>query len=508
VTCAFAHPLLGSALYQALGQSERQRVHEKLSQVLEDPLDRARHLALSTDEPDRAVAAALEEAASLAGWRGAPSAAGELGEHAFRRTPAAEVADACRRALAAAHAYLAAGEVARARMVAHELESCVPGSSAHADVLLLRTELEPGNLQGRIAARREALRDPALEPDQRLLVHQKLALMLRFTESLDVAQEHARVAVELAEELGDDASLGGSLGALALLRFTAGEPDALELAERGYALARRAGRPQAVIEAGMCLSHILTWSVELGRARALLEQLVALWSERDERFVSQALWYLALVELRAGRPDVAAEHAERSRELSLLYGPDDTEDPQDLFAAALVAAHRGQLEGARDLVEAACRSPSSSAPCCRALMRRSVSSPCGAESRRLRSSASARPNGLRAQRVGWTPRGASGAATMPRRFSRSAGARTLSASSMPGKRPAPDSGWSGCSPRRLAAAASWRPAAETSTMRDASSRLPRRNTNVWATVSVARGRCSRSVSCCAAPVKSVLRARR
>jgi DNA-binding CsgD family transcriptional regulator len=349
----FAHPLLGSALYQALGPSERHRVHEKLSQVLEDPLDRARHLALSTDEPDRAVAAALEDAASLAGRRGAPSAAGELGEHAFRRTPAAEVADACRRALAAAHAYLAAGEVARARMVAHELESCVPGSSAHADVLLLRTELEPGNLQGRIAARREALRDPALEPDQRLMVHQKLALMLRFTESLDVAQEHARVAVELAEELGDDASLGGSLGALALLRFTAGEPDALELAERGYALARRAGRPQAVIEAEMCLSHILTWSVELQRARALLEQLVAEWSERDERFVAQALWYLALVELRAGRLDVAAEHAERSRELSLLYGRDDTEDPQDLFATALVAAYRGQLEGARHLVEAA-----------------------------------------------------------------------------------------------------------------------------------------------------------
>jgi DNA-binding CsgD family transcriptional regulator len=215
----FAHPLLGSALYQALGPSERHRVHEKLSQVLEDPLDRARHLALSTDEPDRAVAAALEEAASLAGRRGAPSAAGELGEHAFRRTPAADVADACRRAVAAAHA---AG----------------------------------GTTAGRDRGRNVSLSHP-------------------------------------------------------------------------HVVGRARG------------------------ARALLEQLVAEWSERDERFVSQALWYLALVELRAGRLDVAAEHAERSRELSLLYGRDDTEDPQDLFAAALVAAHRGQLEGARDLVEAA-----------------------------------------------------------------------------------------------------------------------------------------------------------
>ena len=49
-----------------------------------NPEERARHLALSVEGPDVGVAAALEEAASLAGSRGAPQSAAELWEMARR----------------------------------------------------------------------------------------------------------------------------------------------------------------------------------------------------------------------------------------------------------------------------------------------------------------------------------------------------------------------------------------------------------------------------------------
>ena len=51
------------------------------------PLVRARHLALSKDQPDADVAAVLDDAARLAVERGAVAAAAELAERALRLTP-------------------------------------------------------------------------------------------------------------------------------------------------------------------------------------------------------------------------------------------------------------------------------------------------------------------------------------------------------------------------------------------------------------------------------------
>src|SRR5262249_7258013 len=56
----FTHPLLASVLYQDLAE-ERPAVHGRLAQLVDDPLERARHLALSRSGPDAGVAAALDE---------------------------------------------------------------------------------------------------------------------------------------------------------------------------------------------------------------------------------------------------------------------------------------------------------------------------------------------------------------------------------------------------------------------------------------------------------------
>ena len=82
-TIRFTHPLLSSALYNDLGD-QRQSVHARIADVVDDPVVRARHLALSSDEPDADIAMTLDEAAIIAADRGASAEAAELSEQALR----------------------------------------------------------------------------------------------------------------------------------------------------------------------------------------------------------------------------------------------------------------------------------------------------------------------------------------------------------------------------------------------------------------------------------------
>jgi hypothetical protein len=70
----FTHPLLASVLYRDLGE-KRRSVHARIASMVEDPLLRARHLALSRDTPDSDVAGVLDEAAGRAADRGAAAVA-------------------------------------------------------------------------------------------------------------------------------------------------------------------------------------------------------------------------------------------------------------------------------------------------------------------------------------------------------------------------------------------------------------------------------------------------
>ena len=351
-TVRFTHPLLASVLYQDLTASERQDAHRRLSELAEDPLSRARHLALSTTRPDAELATRLEAAAAAAAAQGAPTVAAELGEFAVRLTPPENGADADRRAAAAARAHLAAGDVERGRVLAAQLAARADAGAERAEALLLLSETEDMPLA--VPLLKEALEEPGAPAILRASIHQRLSLDVRFIEGLDAAEQHAVAAVELAEELGDDGLRGSALGGLALIRFNAGKPGALELADSAYALAAQAASLQPVAAAGFALGHILVWSGHFDRARTLLETLDRDWSERDERMAAYALWYLALVELRCGNLERAGEYAEVSRSLSAQYVRDEAESPQSLFPSALVAAHRGDLGRARELARRSC----------------------------------------------------------------------------------------------------------------------------------------------------------
>jgi hypothetical protein len=78
----FAHPLIASVVYADADAAERRALHALIADVVEEPEERARHLALATDAPDEDVAASLDEAARSVRARGAPGEAAELYEEA------------------------------------------------------------------------------------------------------------------------------------------------------------------------------------------------------------------------------------------------------------------------------------------------------------------------------------------------------------------------------------------------------------------------------------------
>jgi DNA-binding CsgD family transcriptional regulator len=341
----FTHPLLASVLYQALAPGERRQAHRRLAEVADEPLARARHLALSADEPDGELAAELERAASAAADHGTPIVAAELGEHALRLTPPNDRHGADRRAAATARAHLAAGEPVRARALAAELLARASPGAERARALVLTADVE-ADIQRTIALLQQALEEAEGEPALQAEIHGKLCLPIRFTSGLSVAERHARAALALAN---DDALRASARGSLALIRFNSGKPGSLRLAEEAYELASALGNAELAVDAAFALAHVLFWSYELNRARALLEHLDAVWSDRNERLSASALWYLALVEVRAGRLALASEYAQRSRAIVQQYGREEDESPQDLFPLMLVAAHRGELDRAHEL---------------------------------------------------------------------------------------------------------------------------------------------------------------
>ncbi len=348
----FTHPLLASVLYQGASAEARRETHSRLAELVEDPVASARHRVLAADRADAGLAAALEQAADIALARGAPIVAAELSEHALSSTPAAAGEDRHRRSLMAARAGLASGDGRRAEAIALELLAASPPGDARAEALVLLAEIGP--LDRIVTSLEEALREEGVCPALQSLIHQRVARAGRLIKGREWAAQHARAALDIATRIGDDTLEVGALSALASLRFDMGDADAPQMAEQAYELAVAIGDPELLKEASIGLAHVLVWSVRTDQARAFLEAREREWHDRDEGMSAEALWFLTFVELRAGRWSLAAEYAERARELGLQYSSDDSEVPQLAYAIALVAAYRGDIERARAYATLGC----------------------------------------------------------------------------------------------------------------------------------------------------------
>jgi DNA-binding CsgD family transcriptional regulator len=343
-TIRFTHPLLASVLYRDLGR-ERRSVHGVIARIVEDPLLRARHLALSKDAPDADVAAVLDDATRLAVDRGASAVAAELAEQAVRLTPLDSCEQRRDRALAAARAHHAAGEWTRARKIAADLLAETKIGSWRAEALILLAELE--SVDRAAALLEEALPEAASRPALQSAIHCRLAWAKRFRTGFD----HASVALELAEQLDDDVLRARARAVQATLAWFRGEAEAPgDLPALAHELPSALGGDRLVQEATQAIVNTLAPSSKRDEARALLEHEHREWRERDEPRSARALWGLAWVEFWAGRWELAAEYAARAQDISIQYG---LEVPQDHLPSAVIAVHRGQLELAREHSERA-----------------------------------------------------------------------------------------------------------------------------------------------------------
>ncbi|HSL97470.1 MAG TPA: AAA family ATPase [Candidatus Deferrimicrobiaceae bacterium] len=339
----FSHPLLASVLYQGTSGGGRRAAHRRLAERLQDPVHRARHLALGTDHPDDAVAAELETSAGLARRRGAPIAAAELAELAERLTPDGDLDARQRRGMLAARAHLAAGAGDRAKAIAEARLATAAGPEARSEALILLAELETP--PAAVALLEEALAGVAAAPRLAAEIHGLLADIGRFAHGRDWADQHARQALRLAEAVHDDRLRAGALSIAAVLRFERLEPGALELAQEAYRLSVGIDEPRTLRQARWAVGHLLTWMHRTDEARAWLERAIDEVADGDELSRSELLWYLSLVELWAGRWDRARAHAEAFMSTVAHYG---VERSADHFAIGLIALHQGQLDIARE----------------------------------------------------------------------------------------------------------------------------------------------------------------
>jgi DNA-binding CsgD family transcriptional regulator len=364
----FTHPLLASSVYHGVDESTRRSCHSLLAEIVRDPLERARHLALAAAGPDPLVAAALDQAATVASVRGAPTAAAELGELARRLTPEDDRQGRHRRAILAAAAYLRAGDAERARTLADEAVAEADGDHSHAEALVLTSAVEAveGNFDRAIAVRREALSEATDHPALRAAIHQWLA-QNSYSEGIRAKERHARTALELAEQLGDNFLRAGAGAVLAIVRFEAGEPDAVELAEQAHELASAQATQDVGEQPSTEVAHLLAWTYDrldtvasftladiltdvgrLDEARVLLDRLERDLAQRDELLYSKTLWVRSLLELAAGRWELAYDLIERSDEIDALYqtAPNWA---SPLVTRAQVMLHWGELERSHEL---------------------------------------------------------------------------------------------------------------------------------------------------------------
>ncbi|HXV35241.1 MAG TPA: AAA family ATPase [Gaiellaceae bacterium] len=348
------HPLVRSAVYQAAPLSKRQAVHGALASVLDGVADadrRAWHRASASVEADPSIGEELEEAAERARRRSGFAAASLAFERAATLT--ADEDHRARRLTAAAENAWLAGRVERALMLLEAARPLVSEPVQRADIdrflgliemtrgvpadacqLLLRaaTEVAPSdagralqllNIAGLAAAYagdREAAvaigrlaRD--LHQDEppffRMLAQLLSGLGAHADEDFAEAAPMLRAALELAEELDDDA---------------AKEPVALLFAGR------------AALYLGDDDATYRTHREAAARARA----------SGALSIVTQILPRLAITELWAGRWASGSANAREGVQLAREIGQHDLV-AQQLVLLALIAALRGSEDECRSL---------------------------------------------------------------------------------------------------------------------------------------------------------------
>jgi DNA-binding CsgD family transcriptional regulator len=344
----FDHPLLASAAWNAASPVHRREIHGALAEALDNPEQRARHLALATVEPNAEVASMLEQAAADVYRRAAPFAAAELYELARRLTPPDDTALWARLTERAAALQYEAGEWDRPLELAAEALERLPAGPERAEILLVACEMRPGQLD----LCRQTL-DEAGDGVTRVRALNVLCEQLAFYDQARQGAAIATEACELAERLGRRDLLGVSLIYRAAMKMQAELPGVQE----DLAGAREIENELGALPTTLHNSYE-TWSAfaslfddDPDEARPLLEERIRTAAERgDERNYCLIALDLVQLEIDAGNWSRAQALAEECADLALVAGyADGSADLSRMLG--LIAALEGDFTAARELLE-------------------------------------------------------------------------------------------------------------------------------------------------------------
>lgn len=341
----FEHPLLASAAYSALPPHRRRALHRRLADLVDDPEERARHLALGAEGPDPSVATVLDGAALRARVRGAPEAAADLAEWALR-LGGDDPERAARRTVTAAECRIVAGDRRQAQSLLDAALSAEPFGPGRSQLLLQRARVGDAPVDTAITWLHEALVSASGDPALELEIVAELASLITNVRRLADAEPYARRCLELAERVNDPVLLARALFAVAQNQFWLGRGFPTQLMERALELDPLCESMPINVRPISLFSFLCLWAGDLDRARSLLSRARRIGSERADNTVAAVLWSSATLEWLA---DDWPRGLELADELCELGTETEYESiiATGLGGRAVILAHLGDEEQTR-----------------------------------------------------------------------------------------------------------------------------------------------------------------
>ena len=350
----FTHPLLAAGAYETANPLRRAEIHTRLAELLVDPEARAWQLAASVEQPDETIAATLEDAARHARARGAPRPAALLLDRARELTPDDRLDEALRRAVEAAYLHYEAGDSRRAEAQLRDVIARLDPGRGRASALIRLARVRAYEALAEAAELFLQAVDEA-EGDRQILAvaHEGVATCLwRLYERLEEAVEHAKLAAELALELGDEGLAAEALGTCLVAESLLGRETAPATAARALALQSAAESRRVLAQPRFAVAaDYLGWTGELERARSELERLLRRATELgDGSSPPLLLVLLGHVECELGELESALTRALEGQDASEQAGQ-HTVFVHNVALESLVEAQRGRAERARDAAQ-------------------------------------------------------------------------------------------------------------------------------------------------------------
>jgi DNA-binding CsgD family transcriptional regulator len=346
----FSHPLLREMVYADADAGTRRLAHERLATAVDDPVERARHLALARVEPDEDLAAALTEAAAVARRRGAPVVAADLARLAADRTPDPAIA-ADRRLLAARHAF-AGGLVEEAHRLATAALRDGLASATRVEARLLLVKLAGQDKSGVTPLLDAAFAEAGDSPGLIARVRLARALKAFYDGDIESALAELKRAEPGAEQAIDYECLVEVLAWRGQLEAAYSIRGGEEATERAAVLSKGMPLSSAVVAARFMTIQTALQRGEVGEAVRRIEALrVATERSGTVNDLANVLYVAASVYSRAGR---CAEALAAGRYCNRLFTDiSGASRGMGLLVAGLVELGGGTLAEAESCVQAA-----------------------------------------------------------------------------------------------------------------------------------------------------------